>query len=186
MTLSWYRSWPAPEEFAERNLMERPHVIDRVPRILITQQNYRHAQWPADKPGFCLLEWDVALDPISRRAFAAEAMVRPREVLVASYRLHDTEMSWLGNDGGGPSFGGRPIHGGCPTCGEGRTDSFGLGCIYIPQFALQGFLSAMDHTGFTDYTFGRWYRENFGQARVTWQVHPQHLHDYEESTIGTP
>lgn len=184
--LQWVRSWPAAHEIAEKGLESRPHVIDSIPRLLITDQNYRYAEWPTDLPGFCMLEWDVAVDPISRRAFAAEALVHPREVLVASYRLHDTEMSWQGNDGGGPSVGGRPVHSGCPSCGEDRSDSFGLGCIYIPQLALRGFLAVMDHTGFTDYTFGRWYRENFGQARVTWRIHPQHLHEYEEATIGTP
>jgi hypothetical protein len=186
MTLSWYRSWPAPQEFAERNLEERPHVIDGIPKLLITQQNYRDAPWPQDTPGFCMLEWDIALDPVAQRMFAAEALIRPNEVLVASYRFHDTEALWVGNKGEGPTVESRPVYGGCPMCGEDRTDSFGLGCIYIPQAALQKFLAVMDHIGFTDYTFGRWYHEHYGQARVTWRVHPQHLHDYEgERADGT-
>jgi len=165
---------------AERNLDDVPHVVDRLPRLLMTDHNYRTVDWPEDQPGFCMVEWDVALDPMARRAFAAEALMRPREVLVASYSFHDTEVAWQGNDGGGPSAESRPVYGGCPYCGEDRTDSFGLGCIYLPQSVLREFMVGMDHLGFTDYTFGRWYQERHGRARLTWRVHPQHLHDYEE------
>lgn len=180
MTPRWYRSWPASQEMAERNLHSRPHVIDDLPKLFMTDQNYRHVDWPTDEPGFCMLEWDVAVDPVGRRAFSAEALVHPREVLVSSYRFHDTEVDWVGNDGGGPSETSRPVHAGCRLCGEDRTDSFGLGCIYIPQTVLREFLTVMDHVGFTDYTFGRWYHEHYGQARVTWRIHPQHLHDYDD------
>jgi len=171
--LLWYRSWPAPQEIAERQLESVPHIVDYLPKLLITDHNYRHAPWPPNDPGFCMLEWDVALDPISRRAFAAEALIQPREVLVASYRFHDTEVCWLGNDGGGPTESSIPLRE-----GQTRTDSFGLGCIYIPRSVLTEFLKVMDHLGFTDYTFGRWYHAHYGQARATWNVHPQHIHDY--------
>jgi len=179
-TLKWYRSYPAPEEIAEKKLETVPHIVDNLPRLLMTQYNMQRVEWPQDEIGFCMLEWDIALDPIERRQFAAEALIEPREILVAPYRFHNTWVTWHGNDGGGPTFESRPTPSGCEHCGMDRTDSFGLGCIYFPQDVLQEFLKQMDGFGFTDYTFGKWYREKYGQARVTWRVHPQHLHEYAE------
>lgn len=128
--------------------------------------------WP--DTNFCLLEWDVALDLQGRRTFAALATIEPREVLVAPYRWHDSWIDFVGNDGRGPTPDSRPVN----TTDE-RTDSFGLGCIYIPRVVLTEFLASMDSLGFTDYTFGHWYHERYGPARLTWAVHPQHLNDYD-------
>lgn len=179
MTLSWYRSWPAPEEWAAHDLDKVPHVVDQLPRLTMSAKNYQRVQWPKDLPGFCMLEWDIALDSLSRRRFITKALERPHEVLVAPYLFHDTVVCWVGNDGSHNSADDRPLRGGCEHCGEDRTDSFGFGCIYFPQDVLREFLAQMDHTGMTDDTFGQWYLPRYGQARVTWSVHPQHLHDYE-------
>lgn len=183
MSLTWYRSWPSDGDLAELARATPgsmpAHVVDRLDRLVMDGKNYKHVAWPEDVPGFCMLEWDVALDPIGMRAFAAEALVSPAEVLVAPYRLHDAWVCWsnppdaAAGQGAGPDPRGRPIMHGEPT-----TDSFGLGCIYLPRHVLLDFLACMDHLGFTDFTFGRWYRQRWGPARVSWRVHPQHLHDY--------
>lgn len=178
MTLAWYRSWPAAHEYAELQSKGqlRPHVLDTLPRLVMAGQNYATVErWPEDTPGFCLLEWDIAVDPWGRRAFAAEALAEPRRVLVAPYRLADTWCMHKGNDGRGPTPESRPV-----TPADDETDSFGLGCVYLPRSVLSEFLEQADHLGFTDFTFGRWYHARYGPARLTWRVHPQHLHEYED------
>lgn len=179
----WYRSWPSPTDWAEHKLETRPHVVDNLPRILMAGQNYKTVSelnslqtmdgWPDES--FCMLEWDIALDPVGMRAFQAFALLEPREILVAPYRFHDTWICWEGNPGDGPSLDSRP-----GNAGDARIDSFGLGCLYLPRVVLTEFLSVMDKFGFTDGTFGRWYREKYGKVRITWEVHPQHVHDYTQ------
>jgi len=143
---------------------------------MMSQQNYKTVAdfqpWPEES--FCMLEWDVALDGQGQRIFAAIALFEPRRVLVAPYRWHDSWIDFVGNDGRGPTPESRPVIESDVTC-----DSFGLGCIYIPRDVLTEFLAQMDHLGFTDYTFGLWYRQKYGPARLTWDVHPQHLNDYD-------
>jgi len=172
MDLPWYRSWPAvePEGIV-------PHVVDRLPRLRMSNYDYGTVtEWPDTEPGFCLLEWDVALDPHARRAFAAEALVNPREILAAPYRFHDTWCQWVGGDGAGPSPDARPAHE-----DDRRADYSGLGCIYLPKVILTEFLERPRHEpgGFSDATFGRWHHEHYGSVRLTWNIHPQHLHEYE-------
>jgi hypothetical protein len=178
----WYRSWPAAIDLAELGNKGPlpPHVEDHLPRLVMSGQNYKTVtDWPDDEPGFCLLEWDVALDPWGMRAFAAEAMVEPHRVLVAPYRFHDMWDCWhnpadaINGQGFGPDPAGQPI-----KVGDEYTDSHGLGCIFLPRHAVVDFLAQMDRFGFTDATFGGWYRQRWGPARVTWRVHPQHLHAY--------
>jgi hypothetical protein len=178
----WYRSWPSEGDMTTS--CHLPHIVDNLSRMIMSGQNYKTIAeynslqtangWPDDTPGFCMLEWDIALDPISRQQFASIAWNEPREILVAPYRFHDTWCMWQGNDGRGPTPDGRPIQ-----YGELRCDSFGLGCIYIPRIVLLEFLGQMDKFGFTDGTFGKWYHSKYGQARVTWEIHPQHIHEYE-------
>lgn len=190
MQLRWVRSYPSPTDLANIPA-HRPRVVDELDLVYLTNYDYKTVSelnslnvnpgeswqrgWPTDNPGFCMLEWDVALDPWSRKQFAATALREPREILVAPYRFWNTWSCWIGNDGGGPSEGSRPVKFGI----DNYTDSFGLGCIYIPKNILYEFLPQMNHFGFTDGTFGKWYNEKYGKARVTWDVHPQHLHEYE-------
>lgn len=177
MNLEWYRSWPSASDWAERKLDSVPHVVDNLPKLLMTNHDYRvvsdYQSWPNTSPGFCMLEWDIALDPWSRRAFAAEALIEPGQVLVAPYRFHDTWCMFQNNDGSGPTVNSITVKPGEETC-----DSFGLGCIYFPTKVLGQFLDYTNRS-FTDSTFGKWYKENYGPARMTWRVHPQHLHAYD-------
>jgi hypothetical protein len=182
MLIPWYRSWPAENEWHENDLERRNYVHDDLFRLYCKGSNYTNTTWiPLIEKdhdyGFCMLEWDMALDKRSQLVFAGIAIIEPREILVAPYAFHNTWSCWIGNDGSGPSADSRPI-----KRNELYTDSFGLGCIYIPYQILVEFLDSGEATtpnGFTDSTFGKWYRQKYGQARVTWEIHPQHLHDYE-------
>ena len=161
--LNWYRSWPevVPEG--------RAYVQDSLPKLLMHDCDYRTMEWPADEPGICLLEWDIALDQRERNLFAEQALSEPNKVLVAPY--------WK-------SYGGalRHIHRKLdnePTeVGSPDTDLFGFGCIYIPGRMVTAFLASPGYrnSAFTDTTFSRWHRREHGRARIAWDVHPQHLH----------
>lgn len=181
--MMWVRSWPSPSEWAEKVPKDAQYVVDNLPKLVMAGQNYKTVSeinslgtgngWPETVPGFCMLEYDVALDSHGQSAFAALALVEPHQVLVAPYRWHGSWIHFVGNDGRGPTPESRPVH---QT--DEYVDSFGLGCIYIPRLILCEFLAQMNHLGFTDMTFGLWYRQKYGPARVTWAVHPQHVHYY--------
>lgn len=181
---AFYRSWPSDTAIAELGgIDKRNHIVDNLPRLLMYGHNYKSVAefrsigtndgWPDES--FCMLEWDIALDRRGRNLFAALALYEPRRVLVAPYWWHESWIHYVGNDGRGPTPESRPVMASDTEC-----DSFGLGCIYIPREVLSEFLPTMDHLGFTDYTFGQWYRGKYGPARLTWEVHPQHVHDYSQ------
>jgi hypothetical protein len=181
MELRWFRSWPCAGDWAERKIDQRPYVVDQLPKLIMSNYDYRTVgefqTWPDDTPGFCMLEFDVALDPWQRHLFASIALMEPNEILVAPYRFHGSWSCWVGNDGSGPTEDSIQVE----YDTEQRCDSFGFGCIYFPQKALQAFLAANQGATFTDSTFGKWYREHCGRARVCWGVTPQHLHEYNEA-----
>jgi hypothetical protein len=161
--LRWYRSWPSV--FASDVPADRPHVIDNLPRLLVSDYDYATvAEWPSEGPGICLLEWDVALDERQRTQFAGLALLEPERVLAAPYLIGNTHICRVGND---------PVQ---PPATECAT--FGLGCTYLPYEAVRGFLSGGLTNRFTDTEFSFWYRDHVGPARVTWDIHPQHLHPY--------
>jgi hypothetical protein len=160
--LNWYRSWP--EEVPE----DRAYVVDRIPRLVMRDCDYNFMAWPLDEtPGICLLEWDIALDRRERAIFAEQALDRPDQVLVAPY--------WK-SYGGAMQLVHRKNFGGGPTpVGSPGTDLFGFGCIYMPTSVLNEYLATAPDR-FTDTTFSLWYRKAHGKGRVTWDIHPQHLH----------
>lgn len=154
----WYRSWPTDGDWARRS--NRAHVVDRLPRLHVSNFDYLTVEkWPSERTGFCMLEWDVALDQRARTRFARIAKEHPARVLVAPY--------WYGAQGFLPND-------------KTEADAFGFGCIYFPAPVL---LEAIEHfraagTRLCDMTFSHWHLRRFGPARVTWGVHPQHLHDF--------
>lgn len=170
MTLAWYRSWPdqVPDGLA--------HVIDGLPRLVMRDKNYAtladYQPWPQHDPGWCLLEWDIALASEERQRFEQHALSEPGRVLVAPYPLYPA---------GKPPAGvhrtkGRPI-----SPGERWAETFGFGCIYFPQAVLDRWWAEPPATYakrgyFTDTTFATWYRTRYGLGEVDWSVHPQHLH----------
>lgn len=132
--------------------------------------DYRTATWPTDQPGICLLEWDVALDLHDREVFVQEALNEPNKILVAPYwKSYGGALRLIHRQY--PSM--EPVEMEAPT-----TDLFGFGCVYLPNQMVQEFLAqkAYRNSGFTDTTFSIWHRRHYGPARLTWGVHPQHLH----------
>lgn len=170
MALTWWRSWPAAGEIRARG---RAHVIDSLPRLIMRDGDYSTIEggWPDVAVGLCLLEWDVALGARERALFEEQALEEPDRVLVAPY---DVEVD-------GRRF---YVHKVCPEprrpgvrfpAGPGSTevDAFGFGCIYLPCELL---FRWPGRKPLRDSTFSDWHIANVGRARVTWDVHPQHLH----------
>lgn len=157
--MEWFRSWPAVAP------PDRAHIIDRLPRLVIGDYDYAtlNPGWPAVRPGFCLLEWDVALDRVGRARFAELAAAAPGRVLVADYPIFPVG----GPPAGTCRVGGRPVDPGTP-----RAESFGFGCIYLPAHILQAWPGGR----MTDRTFSRWHHTRYGPATIARGVHPQHLH----------
>lgn len=168
MTLAWWRSWPelVPDG--------RAHVVDGLPRLVMRDCNYAtltdYQPWPDDEPGFCLIEWDIALDVVGRDRFVERALAQPDRVLVAPYTVRP--------DRGPPVLVHRTR--GKPTrWGEPRTGTFGFGCIYFPTAILARWRAEMPARArghWTDTTFASWHLPRFGLADVEWAVCPQHLH----------
>jgi hypothetical protein len=175
--IRWYRSWPKHPSAGPAR--DHPHVYDHLPRILIDQYDYATAvtvagtesspRLPYDKPGFCLLEWDIALSSDERQRFAAKAMQRPDSVLVAPYMLYGID----GNPECAHRFiaHGDPIGEGWPVC-----ETFGFGCIYLPSLVIGRFMQdAVTDLGMTDASFSRYVFHAYGPTTVDWSFHPQHL-----------
>lgn len=167
---AWYRSWP------EAVPDDRAHVHDRLPRLVMRDHDYATVtDWPTHQPGWFLLEWDVALDRGGRDRFVEHALAEPGRVLVAPYSSPFRRPR-------GVSFESvhrvrrRPIAEGTATC-----ETFGLGCVYLPQAVLDRWLDVMptDPIGrgrFDDLAFSLWHHRTIGPAPVDWSVRPQHLH----------
>lgn len=157
--MEWFRSWPAAPP------PDRARVIDALPRLVIDSYDYAtlNPGWPADQPGFCMLEWDVALDRVGRARFADLAATAPGQVLVADYPIYPV----AGPPAGTCRARGHPI-----PAEATSTETFGLGCIYLPATVLAEWPGGR----LTDRTFSRWHHTRYGPARVALGVHPQHLH----------
>lgn len=158
--MRWYRSWPATIP------PSRAYVHDHLPRLVMTGHDYATAELPDDEPGFCMLEWDVALDQVGRALFAETAAQLPGRVLVAPYSIYPI----AGPPAGVHRAWGQPIPPGMPSA-----ETFGLGCVYLPQHVLRAWYAAGPRR-FSDRSFSLWYHRTYGPAAVTWQVSPQHLH----------
>lgn len=165
--LPWYRSWP------EDPPAERAHVVDELPHLVMRDHNYATLEHvPDHQPGWCLLEWDVALDRTGRANFAAHALEQPDRILVAPYHVYpgDRPPEQVHRNHG------RSVTIGTPTC-----TSFGLGCIYLPATILTHFhqqppATYTRHGLITDTTLSDWHRHHYGPARIDWTTLPQHIH----------
>jgi hypothetical protein len=128
--------------------------------------------WPAHDPGWFLLEWDVALDSVSRDRFAARALEHPDRALVAPYLLFPGDRA--------PQQCHR-WHGVPVPVGQPVADAAGFGCIYFPQQLLVEFWNdpprPFTRDGLlTDTVFSEWHRGRGWTFDIDWTVHPQHLH----------
>lgn len=161
MTLRWYRSWP------EIVPPGRAYIHDHLERLVMTDHDYATATLPGDQPGFCMLEWDIALASEGRRRFAEVALTQPGRILVAPYCIYPV---------GGPPAGVHRTAGWPITPGTPEAETFGLGCIYLPAAILDRWRADMAGERLTDRAFSTWHLRTYGRARVTWAVSPQHLH----------
>lgn len=190
--IRWLRSWPREIPAG------RPHVIDDTPRLVIADYDYRPLlQLAADDPDsdFCLLEWDMALDPDDRIAFERTARQYAGWPLVAPYRLRlpgQEHAVWAHRLCIGPADDGsqlRPI---------GMAERFchypALGLIYLPNDVLRQYAQAIGSCPapyllqypdadlscdrFTDHNFAVWLHHYSRRppTRVAWSVRPAHLH----------
>jgi hypothetical protein len=160
----------------------RAYVHDGLPRLVMRDCNYatlpEFQPWPADEPGWFLLEWDVALDLRSRNRFAEHALEHPDRVLVAPYYkpLRQALGQGYRNEILHRANRNRPVADGEPTC-----ETFGFGCIYFPAGIIAAWWAAgppgaAGKGRLTDMTFSTWYHRQFGRTPVDWTVAPQHLH----------
>lgn len=166
MDPAWYRSWP------EAVPAGRAYVYDSLPRLVMRDCNYAtladYQPWPADMPGWFMVEWDVALDRAGRDRFAEHALATPDRILVAPYRKHYPKRSGIEVV---HRVQNRPLPDGQPW-----TQKFGFGCIYFPQPVLDRWWAEMPGKRFSDTSFSMWHWRTYGNAVVDWSVHPQHLH----------
>lgn len=169
MTPGWYRSWPAAPPPG------RARVEDHLDRLTITDYDLWTAAegMPDDEPGWCLLEWDVALDSDERARFAEVAMEAPDRVLVAPYLIFP-----VGSDQGVCVHKvaldrTRMAHRTPAAAGRAEVDSFGFGCIYFPAALVARFGA---RRRLADNVFSTWHIEQGLTARCDWSFHPQHLH----------
>lgn len=166
--LRWYRSWPrgVPDGDAPR-VTPRAHIVDSIPRIEIESFDYMTGNLPTDRPGFCLLEWDMAFESAERIRFAHAAATRPKTVLVAPYNLYPID--------GVPECAHRNEYGDPIPYGEWMCASFGFGCIYLPHDLVSAFMREAGDLGMTDATFSRYARETGAEVIVDWTFRPHHL-----------
>jgi hypothetical protein len=167
MILRWYRSWPMHTNAPPAR--DKAHVCDHLPRIEIDQFNYlSNGGLPVDKPGFCLLEWDIALASEERRRFATVASHTAYDILVAPYMLYPRD----GNPECAHRYeGGAPVRIGSPVC-----DTFGLGCVYLPHHVIAGYMSSESASlGMTDASLSQYVLGRYGPTRIDWSFNPQHL-----------
>lgn len=167
--MRWYRSWPYLPPAG------RARVVDGLPRLLMRGCDYgtvwEYQPWPEDQPGFCLLEWDVALGADGMARFAEAAAVDPTRVLVAPYPIYPVGRPPVCAHKAGPGRMRTPVAAGRPTA-----DSFGLGCVYLPQRILAAWWAERGRGGtMRDVTFSEWHRDRCGPVAIDWTVHPQHL-----------
>lgn len=145
--------------------------MDGLPRLVTNGPDYAtvtaNQPWPTVDPGFCMLEWDVALAAPDRAVFAAQALRRPGRVLVADYPIYPV--------GGPPAGTCRDLNGG-PAKGGRFAELFSTGCIYFPQTMLEHWWTEQAGNPFTDRTFAVWHHAHYGPVDVCRDVHPQHLH----------
>jgi len=165
--IRWYRSWPTEAAFVR--VRRQAHVVDHLPRLRIHSYDYLTAEprLPSDRPGFCLLEWDVAFESAERIRFAHAASVYPKAVLVAPYNLYPID--------GVPECAHRDQYGDPVEHGSLSCASFGFGCIYLPHDLVSDFMHDAGDLGMTDATFSRYARETGAEVRIDWSFRPHHL-----------
>ena len=186
------RSWPThiPEG--------RSYVVDAIPRLLMSQLDYRPPLEAMEPDDVLLIEWDIAVGKHELLVFAERARDSPEQILVAPYRIYRGEKySDLGQDMWAhrhwdgtadppgstfPRFGGwQPVMTGEPTA-----NLFGFGLIYLPRELISAFMASNFSNLFGDAQFGMWHYTNVAkEVPIAWECPAVHL-NYEIEVEGAP
>ncbi|HEY9416899.1 MAG TPA: hypothetical protein VIQ30_19250 [Pseudonocardia sp.] len=157
----------------------RSYVVDGIDRLII--ENYRYDALADLGDDVLLLEWDIAAGEHDLAMFAEAAAHQPADVLVAPYRLYQSnhttrglrETVWV--HGLWPDY--RRVKTGDPFC-----NLFGFGMTYLPRRHILGYLEARDQArdghqwGFSDSSFSGWHYRCVKQwVPIAWGIQPVHL-----------
>lgn len=170
------RSWP--EDMT--GLEEHPRVLDNCERLYIPSIDY--SPLLALDDNVLLLEWDVVVGKDELRAFARKCLDEPDEVRVAPTRQYNTRQwrkekkrnfneEWFVYKR--LDIGRRTLEYGEPYCNE-----FAFGVIYLPYWAIKGFMdSKQPTTPFIDRTFAIWFNKvtEFHPVPVEWDTNAIHM-----------
>lgn len=171
--MRWLRSWPRPI-IPRRSYVYDPHNI---PRLENDDNAYGHAI-ASVRESFVMVEWDLALDSLDRKAFEAAIARNPKRVCVAPFRLFPTSTGlpapvWAHRQVVGPTA-WRWVNEDEPWC-----DWFGFGLIYFPEAVLKAarplFETMNTHLG-ADTLFSAWHFPKYGPVEIVWECRPKHLH----------
>lgn len=163
--MKWVRTFPAEIPAG------RGHVVDGLPRILMSGYNYVPV---LERLGgdAVIVEWDLAVSYEDRERFTGICEADPGRVHVAPYTLYPVSTSLPA-----PVFAHRRVGRNPPwiDCDE-VCDLFGFGLVYLPHAVVRRYLATMPEvTG--DAVFSRWHHgEGLGPVPVHWDVRPVHLH----------
>jgi hypothetical protein len=185
----WVRSW-LPEDHPLL-ATDRPRVTDHIERFPIESYDYRpliedHVKrFPGQ--GLIHVDWDTAFGIETRDAFERAARASADGVLVAPVRIYPDstalpETVWNHRLPSGPVDEDKPILTGdmlwrWVTSEDEKCALFGFGMVYIDWGTCHQFLRNTQADGpQNDFYFSKWYYENYGLTRITWDIIPVHLH----------
>lgn len=152
----------------------RSYVIDDAQRFVNADYDYRGLAAVGDD--LIHLDWDTAVSRGDLTTFAALAHKAPDSVLVAPVRMEPGSRAGLAE----PVWNCRRYLPGeigmrYVTSADQACDLFGFGMLYLPHALLAEFEQAWaGHFG--DIEFAGWHHRTYGEAALTWDIHPVHLH----------
>lgn len=173
------RSWPAviPEG--------RSYVVDDIERFVMgrvgdRQYDYRHLLDLNDD--IVLIEWDIAINGDKLALFMARAKENPEQIRVVPYVLYRR----MAREGRAqiPFY----VHRirtherrSWSKPGDTHCQMFGFGLVYLPRWALEGFVKQMaPDSHFGDTEFSRWHMRNapvhLRDVPIDWDCEAVHLH----------
>lgn len=181
MTIRIVRSWPK-EPFAGN-----PRCDDLIKRVYTDPYDYA----PLANLGTSVihLDWDMAVSIEDLRHFAEHARMNPDECLVGPYRLYPGGMNrgqprdhigelWAAFRYADDMSCRRNIGYGDSVC-----DQFGFGMVYLPAWAISGFVADNPDTLFDDIGFSSWYTAKAGPSEICWHVSPVHMNYPAPATL---
>lgn len=167
------RSWPkTPFE-------GNPRADDKITRLY--NDDYDYAGLADLGASVIHLDWDIAVSLEDLQHFARHARRAPEKCLVGPYKLYP----------GGLNRGTPRDHEGAVyaayryaddmTCRFNVTpddktcDQFGFGMVYLPAWAITGYVKDCPGILFDDIGFSSWYQAQAGSSALCWTVRPVHM-----------